>query len=282
MEYSELTRRGKSSFQATLGDVWFRFIDQVGLEDLEGVLITDNAVNYFLDEIKKEKAEYRTWYIESFYPDFEAMQELLLEKEKRMRKRKPTEKQIAFFREFSIQLGLDTKAPGDFLLFERELKMMQLDIKKVKIPTEKQVLFFRELAFQLELSDEIPDDYDVMEKKIDKMLRKIKRNKKEEKKRREPSESQVIYFRELANQLGLTDEIPDNFNTFERKLGKMIENVTKLRKEKEESRKPTEKQIAFFKHLSGKLKKGFEEIPTDYYVFQKKLQAMVDETNRVL
>lgn len=149
MSYENLEKKHKMSFQKTLQNYLDDYLKACNFEVVTGDFITEQFINELHETLTEGSKEfgyysYTGWAAEASYqPSKKELKYLMDTKVERARKKKLTEKQIAYFHSLTKVCDVEQSIPEDWLIFKYELHKLIQQAIKAEPATPKQVRTLR-------------------------------------------------------------------------------------------------------------------------------------------
>jgi hypothetical protein len=139
MNYADLGKSEKLSFQKTVSNSLNDHISDLTEQELQLPIVTDQLVVEMVDYFK-EIAGFQQWAQAKLEVTFELVKEIAVKKEVSMRKKKPSEKQVNYFQSLVKEMNEHIDIPSDYLLFQYRLDKLSEKYQELGPATEKQIL----------------------------------------------------------------------------------------------------------------------------------------------
>lgn len=137
MKYEQLESNVKKSFMISVRKSVEDLIREAEYEGVERTITDEKFVRKVVGDLMAKRG-FQKWGKIEFEIDDEDMKVMIEEIEKKMRKKKKSEKQLKYYNDMLINLAIKEEVPNDYLLFQKRiLELKEMCVEREPAPEEQ-------------------------------------------------------------------------------------------------------------------------------------------------
>lgn len=182
MNYEGLSKAGKMSFQKTLEnylhDLFLKTQYEIARTEFLDEAFLWNLMNHLFN-VRMSNDSFQKWAEEGLKLEENELKTLVFEKVQKMRKKKPTEKQISYYKNLASSMGSEPTIPEDYLLFQANLLLFKEQSKEIRPATEKQIHAIKKLWVNT-FGEFLVVDHELTHNEVQMLFEKVESEKKKQ------------------------------------------------------------------------------------------------------